>query len=829
MKRWKVYKWAGLFLLALMLVLNNFNVLAQVETEQDSLESLLPFANDLQRADILNGIANCIKNSDTTKAGNYARQAFTLSDKLNYCKGKATAYILLGILQKNHGNYLNAQQNYLLGLALALKCKEPYSVSFAYHCLGNLSYIKGDNARAMRYYIASVKISEHLKDNRRSAKTYSNIGTLYMEISDNDKAEEYYLRSLELSEGIELELTIAEIENNLANIYQLRGQDLKALYYYSNALEVFRKHKITTDISSALNNIGLIYLERNQNRKAIPFFLECIKLEQYSIDTRSIVLSSVNLEMAYTNINMPDSAFYYAEQAVKHAAKLVPCNEKSLAYHAMENLYARRKDMVKSKYYEGLKLEVQKGYSTKNEKYEMKSATAQYESERKEIKLRLLSKQNEINQLKIHEQQLELETKNLLLVGFSATLFLLLLVSGLVIFSFYLNKQRKLFELSSKAKSSMLQQINHEIRTPLNGIVGMSQLAIESKNFTELKEYLANIKLSSDELMFVLNNLIAYLQIDKKEAQPVASPFDLIETLEEVFKTYEFQCKAKGLLFNQMVYPGLPRLVKGDSQKINTIVQNLLSNAVKHSFEGIVKIEVRQTAQRTKDRKNLSTIQFTVSDEGPGLDEKEIKQIFRGNVRVSNKANGFGIGLKNVKELCDLLKGHIQVISEKGVGSSFIVELEVEVLDQNAQQTQNIQNELSKIEPGKFNILVVEDNQLNQRLILKILEKAGYNYSLAENGLIALNILKEKSFDLILMDIRMPEMDGIEATFNIRTKEEFVLDRNIPIIAITAHDDPMERKKCFEIGMNDYITKPFNKELLLKKMGICLLSKVDVN
>ncbi|MDP1725832.1 MAG: response regulator [Bacteroidota bacterium] len=820
----------GLFicLAGFFILLNNQKVFAQQESEQDSLESLLPYANDLQRADILNGIANCIRTFDTTKAGNYARQAYILSGKLNYCKGKATADIILGILQKNRGNYLSAQEHYLSGLALALKCKEPYSVSFAYHSLGNLAYLKGNKSRAMRYYIGSVKISEQIKDNSRAARTYTNIGTLYLELEDMEKAEEYYLRALDLFKGNKEELVVAEIENNLANIYKLKGYDLKALYHYSNALEVFRKLSSASDISSALNNIGLVYLDRNQVRKALPFFIESLKLDISIKDEKAIAFTSGNLAVTYFKLNKMDSALYFAQGALKYAIDGETESDKANAYGIMADIYGKKGDKAKYKHYLDLKNQTENSTVSKDEINEITNLTIRHENERKEARLRLMAKENEINRLKIHEQQMELETKNLLLIVFSVTIFLLLLITGLVVYGFYLNKQKKLFEMSSKAKSSMLQQINHEIRTPLHGIVGMSQLALESKTFVELKDYLANIKLSSDELMFVLNNLIAYLQIDRKEAHPVSIPFDLVELLEELFRSYDFQCKAKGLLFNQMVYPGLPRMVKGDSQKMNTIVQNLLSNAVKHSSKGIVKVEVKQTANRIKDRKQLSTIQFSVSDEGPGMDEKEIKHVFRGNVKVSDKGNGFGIGLKNVKELCDLLKGHIEVISEKGVGSTFIVELELEVLAQNSLKQSDVPLKLARIQPNKYSILVAEDNQLNQRLLTKILEKVGYNYGIASNGNKALELLKEKSFDLILMDIRMPEMDGIETAYNIRNKEEFILDRDIPIIAVTAHDDAEEKKKCYDIGMNDYVTKPFNKDILLQKIGMQLLSKAAI-
>ncbi len=818
-----------LFLLAFGFCLGYNSASAQSESELDSLESLLPFANDLQRADILNGIANCIRNSDTTKAGNYVRQAYILSGKLNYCKGRATSSIILGILQKIHGDYLGAQQFYLSGLALALKCKEPYSVAFAYHSLGNLSYIKGNYGRAIRYYIGSVKISEQIGDKNRAARTYNNIGTLYMELKEFDQAEEFYQRSLDLFKGREEELIVAEIENNLANIYLFRNYDLKALYHFSNALEVFRKLSSSADISSALNNIGTVYISRNQPQKALPFFIEAHNLNKTFKDDKAFVLGGVNLATAYLKLNKVDSALYYSELTLPVAQTLKPCSEKADMYEILSQIYTHKNDKIKSKFYASLLQQTRDRYISIDQKNEVSSVTVQYENERKEGKLKLLAKENEINRLKIHEQTLELETKNLWLIAFSLVVFFLILTTGLIVYLFYLNKQKNLLELNSKAKSSMLQQLNHEIRTPLNGIVGMSQLAFESKTFVELKEYLSNIKLSSDELMFVLNNLIAFLQIDRKEAAPVSSPFDLVEGLEELFKSYEFQCKAKGLLFNQMVYPGVPRMVNGDKQKIITIIQNLLNNAVKHSTKGVVKIEVRQTAQRYKNEKNLSTIQFTVSDEGAGLNERQIKQLFKGQVKVSNKPDGFGIGLKNVKDLSDLLKGHIEVISESGVGSSFIFELEMEVLSQPSVKMNLPGSEFSKILPGKYTILVVEDNKLNQKLITKILEKQGYNYGVADNGKKALDLIKERSFDLILMDIRMPEMDGIETSYNIRSKEEYALDRDIPIIAVTAHDDSQEKKKCFDIGMNDYVTKPYNKDVLLQKIESQLSKKTMVN
>lgn len=799
---------------------------AQSESEKDSLESILPFANDMQRADILNGLANCVRSLDTSKAGNYARQAFALSSKLNYCKGKAFASVILGILQKNHGDLVGAKRLYLQGLAMALKCKEPYSVSFAYHSLGNLAYMQGDYGKTMRYYIASVKISEQIGDFARAARTYNNIGSVYMDLKNQDQAELYYQRSLDLNKGSQNELIVAEIENNLANIYKYKGYDLKALYHYANALEVFRLKSSSADISSALNNIGLVYLSRKQAKKALPYLREAYQLDLINKEPRALILACTNLSAAFLKLNQSDSALYFANIGYEVSKQNPKLSEVTDLYGALAELHLRLNDKFKSAFYTRLKQNAEQAILGQSKKMEIGLVASQYENERKEQQLKLMLKDNEIKQLKIIEQERAIERRNILLLSMFIAIFFLLLVSGLVIFSWNLNKKTKQFELSSKAKGNMLQQINHEIRTPLNGIVGMSQLALESKTFSELKDYLTYIKLSSDELMFLLNNLITHLQIDRKEAYPVSSPFDLLESLEELFKIYAYQAKHKGLLFNQMVFPGVPRMVNADRQKLLIIIQNLLNNAVKTCKKGVVKIEVKQLGSREKEGKILSSIQVVVSDEGPGFSDKEIKQLFKTSPQMGLNENAFGAGLKNVKELSDLMKGKLELVSDKGLGSSFYLNVEIESLD----ATENIfvssqKFERAKLDHGKYNLLVVENNQLNQKLFAKILEKEGYPYQIAENGKRALEMLKERSYDLLLMNIRMPILDGISATHIIRTEDDYSIDKNIPILAITAHDDAQEKKKCFEVGMNDYLTKPINKALLLSKIEEQLRSK----
>jgi signal transduction histidine kinase/CheY-like chemotaxis protein len=789
------------------------------ESEQDSLETLLPYANDIQRVDILNGLSLIIKNSDTAKAGRYARQAYNLAVKLNYCKGQATSLIVFGVFQKTRSNYLAARKYYLEGLALAIKCKEPYPISLAYHSLGNLSYIKGDYPKAIRYYVGSLRLSEQLGDNRRAAGTLNNIGNLYLDLKDYEKAEQYFVRSIDLFQSLNDELSVAEASNNLANIYSMMGYHLKALVLYNNSLDVFRRLGSVYDISSVLHNIGLIYIKREQFRKALPYIAESFKLDVTFNDKTASADAGINMAEIYTKFNNADSALYYATFAYR---VIKECNLMPLCIEAdsvLSMLYEKLGDKNKAAFYAQERATIMNRIMSPDRANEVNSVEAKYENERKEHQIKMLAKENEIKQLRIREQDLSLQTKNIFLMTLGLVIFFLVLITILLVYIFNSNKKRKTFELSSKAKTNILQQINHEIRTPLNAILGMASLANESKTLAELKDCLSSISLSSDELMFIMNNIISYMRIDARQNKLFPVDYDLIESLEEIFRSYDFQCRTKNIEFEQMVHPGVPTVIHADRQKIYTIVVNLLNNALKFSVKGKIRIDIRSTTAKEKAGMKTARLQITVSDEGAGITERQLKSIFKGSTHNREYYNGFGLGLYIVKTFVEQMKGDIQVLSESGKGSTFIVNIEVDVPPMPHSTLANgVKQQLNGVSHKELQVLVVEDNAVNQKLLSRILEKEGHTCQVASNGQQALDKLQEKSFDLILMDIQMPVMSGLEATYMIRNSDQFEVDKDIPVIAITADDDPQEVQKCMEIGFNDYVTRPINREILLHKI-----------
>lgn len=792
--------------LALLLFFVNSNNAVAIENEKDSLESLLPFAGDKERCDILNGLAQIIKSTDTTRAGNYARQALALANKLNYCRGKASATIIIGILHKNHSEFNEARSKYLEGLALALKCKEPYSVSLAYHSLGNLALIKGDYKTALRYYIASLKLSEQLNDTRRVAKTLNNIATLYFDLGNYEKAEEYCLRVYKINKLLNDELTAAEVANNLGNIYQVQNYELKALYYYSNALAVFRRLGSIYNISSVLNNIGVIYQQRGQFEESKPFLIESFELDYKSRDYKALAATANNLSYLYYKTNKNDSAVYYANLAIKLATEnqFLPELEQAYRFAAQAAKNAGKQDQADA--YIKKAEQVKQATTGVNNQIEVANINNKYEAEKKAIELKLLEKENEIKRIRIEEQSLEISRRNIIIFGAGLIIFFLVLTVVLFVMMLSTKKQQKEDLSKYTAKLGLLSRLNHEIRTPLNSISGMAQLAMESKNFNELKEYLVGLRLSGEELTFILNNIISYLELNNKQTQVVKVPFHFEDVIHQQFKTFAAMCKHKGIVFTSNLLQGVPSDILFDKTKLLIILNNLFYRAFQNTDKGVVKVEIKSIAQKTNDGKRFHTIHVVVTDEGDGLSENQIKNLFK--PQQSAQEFGIGLGLTMIKEYAKMLNGHITVTSEIGKGSEFTFEFDAQELTNNKNAIIDYNKQIS--------VLVAEDNLLNQKLLEKILEKESIQVELVTNGKALLEKLSEKQFNAVILDISLPEMNGFEVAYQIRNDELFEADKAIPIIALSANNDAKEHNKCIELGINEYLPKPINKELLIK-------------
>ena len=380
-----------------------------------------------------------------------------------------------------------------------------------------------------------------------------------------------------------------------------------------------------------------------------------------------------------------------------------------------------------------------------------------------------------------------------------------------------LTKEREKSEVALQAKSQFLAMMTHELRTPLNGVIGMSgklaELVIEPTQY----KYVEVIQLSAQQLLGTINDTLDFSKIEAGMLVLDIQPFDLIATLKKVVAMFELQLEQKAVALNfQAPEQSLP-LLDGDSIRLSQVVINLLGNAVKFTEKGSIDVTVDIVSQ------NNETVGLTISvrDSGIGLSAEQINSLFseftQADSSTTRKYGGTGLGLWISKKLIDKMKGKIGVKSKFGDGADFIIELTLEVSQQTEFAEKNIklsQKPQDYIQ-SPINILLVEDTEINRMVVMAILDQPNIHFSIAENGVEAVNLFKQSEFDLILMDCLMPVMDGFEASRQIRQIEQQQhRHQQTPIIALTANALEDTREECLDAGMNEFLTKPIVPELL---------------
>lgn len=374
-----------------------------------------------------------------------------------------------------------------------------------------------------------------------------------------------------------------------------------------------------------------------------------------------------------------------------------------------------------------------------------------------------------------------------------------------------LMKAKILAEQTSKAKQDFIANMSHEIRTPMNAIVGFTALLQETKLNDIQRDYVETIKVSGENLLNLINDILDFSKIEAGKLFIEKESFVLKHVLESIERVLKGKANEKALDFSIEIAPDVPQYIIGDSNRLYQVLMNLVGNAIKFTEKGFVKIKV----QKSWEKEDRFRLKFLVIDSGIGIPKSKQDYIFDSFNQVSSgatrKYGGTGLGLAIVKRLVELQKGTVKVNSEVGVGSTFEFEIKYK-LDLNHRELETIQQQeidLTLLD-GKH-ILLAEDNRMNQKFIINIFEKTNAKLFVASDGEEALQLLKEMSFDILLLDIQMPNKDGFEVIKELRTsfpKEK----KNIPVIAMTAHAFKEERDACIAAGMNEHIAKPINKD-----------------
>jgi signal transduction histidine kinase/ActR/RegA family two-component response regulator len=370
-----------------------------------------------------------------------------------------------------------------------------------------------------------------------------------------------------------------------------------------------------------------------------------------------------------------------------------------------------------------------------------------------------------------------------------------------------LERAQRESESASRAKSAFLAVVSHELRTPLNGILGLTESLLDRTHSPEDRDALETIRRSGDALLGLVNDILDMSKIESGHLQVTLSPYALSEVFSAVEKLYCANAAERGLTFEVVAPTDAPAWVDGDARRLRQVIYNLVSNALKFTPSGGVRVEGRWAAER---------LTVSVNDTGIGLAPDVRAQLFQpffqGERGASRHTEGTGLGLAISRELVTRMGGDITVTSERGVGSTFTLEVDAPAAEAPAPATR--ETPLVGTLPPR--VMLVEDNVVNQRVARALLTRMGVSVVVAEDGQACLDLLEGSTFDLVLMDVQMPVLDGLETTRRIRALPD--ARRTLPVIALTAAVFEDDKRKVIEAGMDELVAKPIRSDVLRKAM-----------
>lgn len=655
-------------------------------------------------------------------------------------------------------------------------------------------------------------------DNEKQAIGYYTLALLYMDLKKYDDAIENLIRTISLLNNERTGTTLGLAYYNLGICYLQKESFSRAESYFDKANSVYESINLLEAVYMVNLEKGLLYIEKNQKEIAQNIFKSLTTIPDNT--TNAFVKTEAFFQLGqiyYYQNNFSQAAIYY-ENGFKLTSLSKNSEQKIKISKRMSEVYDKlsqtKKALLFLKLHVNLKDSILKDLENKNQS----SATTKFKVDQMSDSIDKLSKENK------KQEQASKFSKFINILSIAFIIILSLLSLSLYKNNVIRNKSNHLLleknnelevakskiEKASQARAEFLSTVSHELRTPLNAINGISHILLEDKPKPSQIEFLKSLKFSGNYLLTYINEILEINRIESNNIEIVNTNFNIRELLQNIKNSLQELASVNNNQFKLNIEEQVPETLIGDPTKISQIFINLINNALKFTENGSVNINVSVLDNNETD----CTLKFEVQDTGIGIPNDKLDSIFesfsQGSIEINRKYGGTGLGLTIVRRLVQFLGGNIIVESELGQGATFSFNLKFGIGENIKSENEHIINENIFIDKK---ILLVEDNRINQMITKKILEKKRIICEICDTGEDAIEQIKTNNYDLVLMDVHLPGINGTDATRIIR---EF--DAITPIIALTAISLYENREMLLSYGMTDVITKPFDPDFFYKTL-----------
>ncbi len=769
---------------------------------------------DTTAVSILTGLSIAYRPNNYDKATDYVNQSLVISEKIGYKEGIGSAYNNLGVINIYKADYPAAMEFLKKALAIRRKTNDLNAITATLNNIGAVFYSEGNYAEALKYYLESLRISEKIGNKKVQTDNYMNIGGVYEEMRNNSEALKYFSKCRQICEEMGDKEGVVFSVIKIIDVNNRSGNLKEALKLLLKELELNKKLGNDRINAAIYYYLGTINKKLGNYKEAINYLNISLTISKKIGENADIADSYILIGTVYSKLKNYKSASYFLNKALSLAKRIGSLEKIKDSYENLASVDSLQGNFKSSlEYYKKFIATRDSMFSKANTRKTIQTQM-QYDFDKKEsLNKAEQEKKDAIAKKEIQRQKL---VRNGFIGGFS----IVLLFAG-VFFrqrnrikkgneALQLAKERA--EQSERYEQQFLANMSHEIRTPMNAVMGMTNLLINKSPREDQLNYLDGIKKSSENLLYIINDILDLSKIEAGKIEFEQIDFSLHSVIHQVKQTLNHKAEEKGLYLITEIAADVPDVVIGDPVRLNQILINLTGNAIKYTEKGSVTIEVRVVNSEQVTVNNTS-LKFSIVDTGIGIPKDKLQTVFESFKQAhssdTRKYGGTGLGLSISKQFVELMGGNISIESEEGSGTTFSFVLNLPI---GSAEKINTQKSTELIDGSTLNglkILLADDNEYNLTVARdSIMAIAEVIIKEAMNGKEVIELLNKEDFDVVLMDVQMPVMDGYETTRYIR--EHFDLPKNkVPVIALTASVIKSDLDKCRQAGMNDYVPKPF--------------------